>query len=336
MNYSLNVGEWNSVFAVPSSVVDKYIKLASGNSLKLLLFLLRNGGALFTDAELKDKLGFRREGELEDAALFWVQRGIIRADGGSLAAASDDISAQETFPEITSELPQTKKRTSAVKVITADNNSVYTSGYVGNRLSSDPELQWLYKEAESLYGRGLRQPESQTVLMLVEHFGLPAQVAAMLLKYCFKIGKTTANYIQSVAQTWADEGVNTVSDADERLAKLEKRFSVEEQLRTAMELKTKFSAKQLNFIRVWSEEWSFSVDMILLAHEITLDKTGNMSFSYTNKILENWNAAGIMTKEAVQQEAQSYKASAKEKTEPAASSINMDEVMDSIWKKYRN
>jgi len=43
-----------------------------------------------------------------------------------------------------------------------------------------------------------------------------------------------------------------------------------------------------------------------------------------------------MTKEAVQQEAQSYKASAKEKTEPAASSINMDEVMDSIWKKYRN
>ena len=31
MNYSLNAGEWNSVFAVPASVVDKYIKIAGLN-----------------------------------------------------------------------------------------------------------------------------------------------------------------------------------------------------------------------------------------------------------------------------------------------------------------
>ena len=42
MNYSLDAGAWNSVFAVPSSVVDKYIKLADGASLKLLLYLLRH------------------------------------------------------------------------------------------------------------------------------------------------------------------------------------------------------------------------------------------------------------------------------------------------------
>ena len=68
MNYSLNAGEWNSVFAVPSSVVDKYIKIAGGNSLKLLLFLLRHGGESFSEKELKEALGFRLEGELEDAA----------------------------------------------------------------------------------------------------------------------------------------------------------------------------------------------------------------------------------------------------------------------------
>ena len=84
MNYSLDAGAWSSVFAVPSSVVDKYIKLADGTSLKLLLFLLRHGGESFDEAKLRDALGIKRDGELEDAAMFWFQRGIIRMDEGEL------------------------------------------------------------------------------------------------------------------------------------------------------------------------------------------------------------------------------------------------------------
>lgn len=95
MKYSLNAGDWNSVFAVPSSVVDKYIKLANGNSLKLLLFLLRHGGEEFTEEKLNEELGFRERGELEDAALFWIQRGIVRYDNGlTTAPESREIKPQ--------------------------------------------------------------------------------------------------------------------------------------------------------------------------------------------------------------------------------------------------
>ncbi len=333
MNYSLNAGEWNSVFAVPSGVVDKYIKIASGNSLKLLLFLLRHGGTLFSSEELRDKLGFRREGELEDAALFWVQRGIIRADSGTLEAASDDIPVQQMLPEIEIQPELPKKRNAALKV-NQENAAVYTAGFIGEQLNKNPELQWLYNEAEKLYGRGLQRNESQTVLMMVEHFGLPVQVAAMLLKYCFKIDKAKPAYIQEVAKSWADDNVTTVSEADERIARLEKRYSVTEQLRSAMEMKTKFTAKQTEFITRWSEEYSFNVDMIILAHEITLNNTGSMNFNYTNKILENWYKGGIMTKEAVQQESASFKSAKKEST--AVSSIDTDSLHNSIMQKYLN
>ncbi len=84
MNYSLDAGAWNSVFAVPTSVVDKYIKLADGASIKLLMYLLRHGGESFTEEQLKNALGIKRDGELEDAAMFWFQRGIIRMDEGTL------------------------------------------------------------------------------------------------------------------------------------------------------------------------------------------------------------------------------------------------------------
>lgn len=335
MNYSLNAGEWSSVFAVPSSVVDKYIKLASGDALKLLLFLLRHGGKIFSENELKEALGFRKTGELEDAAVFWVQRGIIRADNGSLTAAADDVSVQETLPEITTE-PAAPKVASSVRRINDESAAIYTSTDIAGRIQSDPAINYLFTEAQALYGRMLKQPESRMVLMLVDHYGLPAEVAAMLLKYCFKVEHTTPSYIQAVAQSWADDGINNIAEADRCLAKLEKRHLIEEQLRSAMELKTKFSQKQLNFIKKWSEEWSFNADMIMLAYELTLDNTGGMNFSYTNKILENWNAAGICTVDAAKAENASGKRSAKTAKSETASSFDVGDVMEDIIQKYRS
>lgn len=336
MNYSLSAGDWNSVFAVPSSVVDKYIKLAGGGSLKLLLFLLRHGGEIFTDTQLKEALGFRRDGELEDAALFWVQRGIIRADNGSLTAAADDAPIQETLPEVELPAVQPLKTSSSIRIANNDGAAIYTAADVAGRISSDSAIQYLFAEAQKLYGRLIKQPESRTILMLVDHYGLPAEVAVMLLKYCFKIGKTSSGYIQSVAQSWADDSITTVAQADALLSRLEKRHTIEEQLRKAMDMKTKFTQKQLNFITVWSEDWSFSADMILLAHELTVDNTGSMSFSYTNKILENWKAAGIYTKQAAQQESASRKSAKKPAEESAASSVNVSGVMQDIMQKYRS
>ena len=46
MNYNINLGGWNSIFAVPSDVVDKYIKIASGSNIKVLLYFLRHCGEL--------------------------------------------------------------------------------------------------------------------------------------------------------------------------------------------------------------------------------------------------------------------------------------------------
>ena len=44
MSYHINLGQWNSVFAVPASLVDQHIKLASEAQLKVLLYILRHSG----------------------------------------------------------------------------------------------------------------------------------------------------------------------------------------------------------------------------------------------------------------------------------------------------
>ncbi|MDE6733046.1 MAG: DnaD domain protein, partial [Oscillospiraceae bacterium] len=187
MEYSLNAGEWNKVFAVPSSIVDKYLKLASGNALKLLLYLMRHGGESFTAEILRAELGFEELGELEDAALFWVQRGIISAKNTknalSLAAAGSDIVDINRENIEVQKIPE--KRSTVIKAKPA----VISNGDIGRSIKSSPEIKMLFDEAEKLFGRTLHANERQTIAQLTEHYGLPCDVSLMLLHYCFKEDK---------------------------------------------------------------------------------------------------------------------------------------------------
>lgn len=332
MNYSLEAGAWNSVFAVPASVVDKYIKLADGNSLKLLLFLLRHGGESFTEEQLRESLGIKRDGELEDAAMFWFQRGVIRMDEGELIPTGE--SAQEVLPEVAAAEPE-QKLSSVRRVMENNGAAIYTAGDIAQRIKTDGAVDFLFKEIQQLYGRPLKNPESRMALQITDYYGIPAEVAVMLYKFCFKIGKTTPSYIEAVAKDWVNENIRTVEEADAHLVKMEKRFSVEENLRRAMDLKTKFSPTQLNFIKCWTEDWGFGEDMIILAHEITLDRTGSMSFSYTNKILENWKNSGIYTQDAAKRDAQEHKGKPAKQQDTGGSSINMDEILEDLRKQYQ-
>ena len=42
MSVKINLGAWNSVFAVPSRIVDEGLKFSDGVKLKVLLYVLRN------------------------------------------------------------------------------------------------------------------------------------------------------------------------------------------------------------------------------------------------------------------------------------------------------
>ena len=55
MGYALQLGAWSSVFAVPGALVDRYIKTADGDQLKVILWLLRNNGRSYSAEEIATK-----------------------------------------------------------------------------------------------------------------------------------------------------------------------------------------------------------------------------------------------------------------------------------------
>lgn len=340
MDYTLNAGVWNSVFAVPTSVVDEYIKLAGGNSLKLLLFLLRHGGKTFSEDELCEQLGFAKSGELEDAAVFWEQRGVIRRvygdDSGELCAAKEKSVRTEEL-----QMPAAEKA-KALKP------AAVSSGEIADRIKNDKEIAMLFSEAEILYARPLRQRETNLVISLVDHYGLNAGVSLMLLNYCIKAGKTTPDYIQTCAKDWADNGINSVELANARILKLEKRDGIYERLKAALGLNTKLPKKITDLIDKWTEQWGFSDEMIMYAYDETVYNTGSFEPRYMNSILENLKNGNIFTVEEAKKASEEYK-SAKRTASPRAkpkadsgaaisssSSFDMNDVMEKIKNRYKN
>ena len=66
MSYKIDFGVWGSVFAVPTSVVDKGLKLASEAQLKVLLYILRSSGVTLTDESVAEALSLHPE-DVRDA-----------------------------------------------------------------------------------------------------------------------------------------------------------------------------------------------------------------------------------------------------------------------------
>lgn len=328
----MNAGEWNSVFAVPSSVVDKYIKLAGEKPLKLLLYLLRHGGETFSEDKLKSELGFADAGELEDAAKFWIQRGIIdcRDDNESvLTARREEQTAAPKAPEqltLDGSAPSPAKPASAPAKAKARSPFAVSSGEIARRIKEDGDIRSLFNEVESIYGRPLRQSENVMVISLVDYYGLPAAVALLLINCCNRLGKTNSGYIYAAAQDWSDNGINSVELADAKIRSIEKINSTEQKIRKEFDIQNSFTQKQRELIKVWTEQWNFSEEMIILACGKTIDQLGKWNVNYTNRILENWKNDNISTVEAANSEKQSSK-------KDESSSFDVDDVMNRIIQK---
>ena len=279
-----------------------------------------------------------------------MQRGIIRAGNGKnslkLSAASSE-STSENLPEDVLSSAPVKRSIQKVKP------PVVSSGEIAESSKNSPEMKALLEAAENLFGRMLQPNDRETIFNLTGYYGLPCDVALMLIGYCTNLKekhgkKISANYISSVAQNWSDEEIMTVQLADEKIRSLEKQSSIEDRICQKLGLTSKLSAGMRNFIKIWAVDWGFSEDMIMLAYDKTIDGTGKWSPSYANKILESWKTAGISTtRDAEKAEEEFKKANSFNKTSVSSkrpvttsaakkSSIDIDKLMAQVKKNYKN
>lgn len=80
MSYSVSLGCWGSIFAVPSDVVDKYLKIAGSAQLKVLLWILRHSGEQFELETVANQLNMDTF-DVNDCLEFWISFNILQKNG---------------------------------------------------------------------------------------------------------------------------------------------------------------------------------------------------------------------------------------------------------------
>ena len=87
MSYSVNLGCWGSIFAVPTDVVDKCLKIAGSAQLKVLLWILRHSGESFELDTVAKQLNMDTF-DVNDCLEFWISFNILQRSGDVLTPPS--------------------------------------------------------------------------------------------------------------------------------------------------------------------------------------------------------------------------------------------------------
>ncbi len=284
MEYYVNPSAFSSAFSLPSSVTDRFIALASGNEIKVILWFFRH----ISDGFDKDKCASELKipvCEVEDALIFWCNNGVILKNG----------------EEVLNDNP--------VKTATPQNVKPSRQDVIKRGLE-DSNFKLLLSEAQMKFGRNLKTNESQTLLYIYDDLGLDISVCLFLLQYALNEDKMNIRFIEKTAVEWHNSGVKSIIDAEKLITdkirlnlawkRTEKAFGIEER---------KPSAKESQYADLWFNEWELDDEILTIAYDVCVDSKSKFIFEYCAKTIANWHKEGLIKPDDVRANLEKHKIS---------------------------
>lgn len=308
MEYKISNGIWGSMFGVPCIVADNLLKIATGDHLKVLLYLLRNSGTTVKTEEISASTGVSEQ-QVEESILFWEQINIFSPENSlnqvqpannimtapvspvpqpvqSQTLAPDKETAMYTQSDAVQENDAKKSASPASKKI------LYQPSEITKLNDSNPAIAELLRAIQGV----IINPNNyivNSVIWIYEYLGLKTEVIMTLLTYCSTIDKVNTNYIEELARKWAEKEIDTLEKSQEEAARLFELRSYTSRIMKIFHI-SRITPNIKKMIESCHQA-GYNMEMIQYAYEITIENTGDFSFPYINKILNNWIEKGIRT-----------------------------------------
>lgn len=292
----------SGITSVANTFLDKYMPKANGEFVKVYLYLLRCSSANNTDlsiCKIADTFN-HTEKDVIRAIKYWEQEGLISvsyAPDKSICSITlcsfnshsnhkavpvnsfltEEVSATEIIPEPAKEPVIKKKRT-------------YTASEVNTFMEQENVAEIMFI-SEKYLGRTLAKADINTILYLYDDLEFSPELIEYLIEYCVSNNHKAIRYIEKVAIAWAESGITTIEQAKEEASIYSNDyFSVLK----AFGISGRNPAKsERDFIKKWTTEYGFSLDIILNACNRTMETIHQPSFQYADSILSKWKKHNI-------------------------------------------
>ena len=276
--------------------IDHYMVRANGEYVKVYLLLLRHmnqSSGYLSVSELADLLECT-EKDILRALRYWKSEGLL----DYLDDTPDDPSPKSTAPSpaassglhdvqsgyMTSSVPADSVSDSAALASTT-NIQQYRSR------KERAEFKELLFVAEQYLGKTLSATDIDQITYFYDTLNMSAELIEYLIEYCVENGHKSMHYINKVALSWHEENITTVNLAKTSSFLYNKNCYC---VLNAYGIKGRGpAASEIAYIRKWSEEYGFALEVILEACDRTMNSIHQPSFDYTDSILKRWKDKNV-------------------------------------------
>ena len=303
--------------AVSNVFIDHYMKEANDAQIKVYLYLLRNASsnASFEIGDIAEEFN-HTEKDVIRALKYWERAGLLtlRYDmNGEICGiglmssitaerkvSGAPIVTEETVTPVLSIVPK-KEEVVAQKiteVLPAPTTPVvpekpnYSLDDI-KAFKEESDTEELIAITESYLVKTISPSDLKSLLYIRKELHFDSEMIDLLLQHCVSKGKKSFNYIETIAASWYEQGINTPEQAKSAISRFDKNIF---EVMTALGKSKSPTAKEAEFINRWFVTYGFSREMVLYACEKAAAKPDSDRFPYTEGILAKWKEQGLTTK----------------------------------------
>lgn len=288
---------------IPNIFIDNYMPSANGAYVKVYIYLLRcmtSTDMEITLSSIADHLE-DTEKDIIRALCYWEKvnlLSLVRDTNNQIVSitindiyTSKDNQNEEEFATA-SAVPLSEPEQTETEPIQAKHTfekPTYSEAQI-KQLTGNDEVKWLLNIIEIYLDRLIKPMDLQLILYLYESLGFSAELIMYLYEYCVSKNKKNPSYIEAVALSWAEEGIDTVEKAEAATVLYNSNYNA---VNKAFGLNRAPGNVEKQFINKWLNKFAFTIDIIVEACNRTILMTQKPDFKYADKILENWFKKGV-------------------------------------------
>ena len=274
------------VTLLKNTFIDNYMINANGEYVKIYLYLLRCMGepalkAALSTSHFADVFDCT-EKDILRALKYWENAGLL-----SLEFSDHTLTAIQLneIPSVTRDSAQEMSATSA-QASDFTQKSPAVSKERLTELINCSEMKELFGIAQAYMGKTLNVTEMNTIIYFYDPLNFSADLIEYLVEYCATNNHKEFHYIEKVALAWHEAGITTRSQAKEYVNSFSNTYF---SILKAFGISGRVPAQaEQDFISKWTNQYGFSLDMILEACNRTINTIHQPSFKYADSILKRW------------------------------------------------
>ena len=286
---------------VPNKFIDQYMSQANGEFVKVYLYLLRSVHSHTHNCSISAIADFlnHTEADVTRALHYWEKEGLLVLEHNDRhQVCKIQLRSMETEGTVP---VQEKKPYETTK--TAPDKQSYSADQLAS-FCKDPDISELFFVVETYLKHPLTPGDMNTILFWHEQLRFSNELIIYLLEYCISKGHSSLRYMDKVALSWHEQGIDTVEKAKEDAAihnqtyyRIMKAFGISGR---------NLVDTELSYIKKWTTEYGFDLSLIEFACARTMTNIHQPSFEYTDTILTSWYKNHVHTISDVENLDQTY------------------------------